>query len=176
MKIIIVDIKTAVALLLVILGIPVSAQVYVDTSIEQDVVSPSPVYKLEPKYDSDKVFYSTEIMPEFHGGEKALIKYINKHIKYPQYAQDNNISGKVVVQFVVEKDGSIGEVRIARSVDKVLDNEAIRICKSLPKFSPGKNDNGDPVRVWYTMPIIFKLQGDDDDYEPSPETYNEIYW
>ena len=156
----IVNIKTAVtAMLLAMLAIPASAQEYVDTLVEQDVVSPPLVYKLEPKYDSDEVFYSTAVMPEFPGGEKALIKYINKHIKYPRYAQDNNIQGKVIVQFVVEKDGSIGEVKIVRSIDKDLDREAVRVCKSLPKFIPARNANGDPIRVWYTCPVSFKLQG-----------------
>ncbi|MBR5085785.1 MAG: energy transducer TonB [Muribaculaceae bacterium] len=185
MKNIIINIRTAVAaLLLAMLAIPASAQEYVNTLtlIEQEVkqvavpVLPAFEYNPEPKCVSDEVFMSAATMPEFHGGEKALIKYINKHIKYPRYAQDNNIQGKVVVQFVVEKDGSIGEVKIARSVDKDLDAEAKRVCKSLPKFRPGKNANGDSVRVWYTIPITFKLQADDDLYESAPEPYNEIYW
>lgn len=98
-------------------------------------------------------------MPSFPGGNAAMMRYINANLHYPQMAQDNNIQGKVVVQFVVEKDGSVGEVKVARSVDKELDAEAIRVCKLLPKFSPGRNANGDAVNVWYTLPITFKLQG-----------------
>ena len=124
---------------------------------KKEEAKPEP--KPEPKPESNEVFKSAATMPSFPGGNGALMSYINKHIKYPQSAQDNNISGKVVVQFVVEKDGSIGDVKVVRSVDKALDSEAKRVCKSLPKFSPGKNANGDPVRVWYTLPVQFKLQG-----------------
>ncbi|MBR5085910.1 MAG: energy transducer TonB [Muribaculaceae bacterium] len=125
----------------------------------EKTTTPDKPEKPEPKPESNEVFKSAATMPSFPGGNGALMSYINKHIKYPQSAQDNNIQGKVVVQFVVEKDGSIGEVKVVRSVDKALDSEAKRVCKSLPKFSPGKNANGDPVRVWYTLPVQFKLQG-----------------
>ena len=120
---------------------------------------PKPEAKPEPKPESNEVFKSAATMPSYPGGSGALMKYISSHIHYPQSAQDNNISGKVIVQFVVEKDGSIGEVKVVRGVDKALDAEAKRVCKSLPKFSPGKNANGDPVRVWFTQPVTFKLQG-----------------
>ena len=112
-----------------------------------------------PRNDKEEVFYSTHQMPMFPGGDGALMKYLEKNIHYPMSAKDNAIQGKVIVQFVVEKDGSIGEVKVARSVDRDLDREAIRLCKSLPKFSPGRNANGEPVRVWYTLPVTFKLHG-----------------
>jgi protein TonB len=115
--------------------------------------------KEEPKPEKDEVFTSAAHMPSFPGGDGALMKYLSSNIRYPQAAADNNIQGKVVVQFVVEKDGRIGEVKVVRGVDKDLDNEAKRVCKSLPKFSPGRNAVGDPVRVWYTLPVQFKLQG-----------------
>ena len=86
------------------------------------------------------------------------MKYLSSHIQYPAMAQENNVQGRVVVQFVVEKDGHVGEVKVVRSVDKDLDKEAIRVCKTLPKFTPGRQ-NGQPVRVWYTLPVNFKLQG-----------------
>ena len=73
-------------------------------------------------------------------------------------AAENNVQGKVIVQFVVDKTGKVGEVKVVRNVDKDLDNEAIRVCKALPKFTPGRQ-NGRPVSVWYTLPIQFKLQG-----------------
>ena len=115
--------------------------------------------KPEPKPKEDEVFKSAAHMPTFPGGDAALMSHINKNIKYPQVAQDNGVQGKVIVQFVVEKDGRVGEVKVARGVDKDLDREAVRVCKTLPKFSPGRNAVGDPVRVWYTLPITFKLQG-----------------
>ena len=115
--------------------------------------------KPEPKPKEEEVFKSAAHMPSFPGGDAALMKFINSNIKYPQLAQDNGVQGKVVVQFVVEKDGRVGEVKVARGVDKDLDREAVRVCKMLPKFSPGRNAVGDPVRVWYTLPVTFKLQG-----------------
>lgn len=106
-----------------------------------------------------EVFSSAAHMPSFPGGDAAMMSYINHNIRYPQSAADNYVEGKVIVQFVVEKDGSVGEVKVARSMDKELDAEAIRVCKSLPKFSPGRNAEGDPVRVWYTLPVTFSLYG-----------------
>lgn len=97
-------------------------------------------------------------MPSFPGGDTALINFLRDHLRYPEKAAKNNIQGKVIVQFVVEKSGHIGEVKVARGVDKELDREAVRVVKSLPSFSPGLNSDGDPVRVWYTLPITFNLQ------------------
>lgn len=111
------------------------------------------------KTEKDEVFTSAAHMPSFPGGSGALMKYIWSHLRYPESAAANNVNGKVIVQFVVERDGSVGEVKVARSVDKDLDAEAIRVCKSLPKFSPGRNAEGEAVSVWYTLPITFKLQG-----------------
>lgn len=106
----------------------------------------------------EEIFRSVEQPPAFPGGDAALMKYLSSHIQYPTMAQENNIQGKVVVQFVVEKDGHVGDVKVVRSVDKDLDREAVRVCKSLPKFTPGRQ-NGQAVRVWYTLPVNFKLQG-----------------
>jgi protein TonB len=86
------------------------------------------------------------------------MKYLSSHINYPPMAAENNVQGKVILQFVVGKDGRVGEVKIARSVDKDLDKEAMRVVKSLPKFIPGRQ-NGQAVPVWYTLPVSFKLQG-----------------
>ena len=108
--------------------------------------------------EETKVFTSVEQMPQFPGGEAELLKWISTHIKYPAIAMENNVQGKVVVQFVVTRDGSIGEVKIARGKDPDLDKEAMRVVKTLPKFIPGKM-NGQAVNVWYTLPINFKLQG-----------------
>ncbi len=96
-------------------------------------------------------------MPQFPGGEAEMMKYLAQNIQYPVNAARNNVEGRVVLQFVVEKDGRIGEVKIARTVDPELDAEALRVVKSMPNFIPGRQ-NGKPVAVWYTIPISFKLQ------------------
>ena len=125
--------------------------------IDNEVIILPHTIKEEIKIDDqDKIYRSAEQMPQFPGGEAGLMKYIESHINYPPIAAKNHIQGRVVVQFVVEKNGSIGEVKVVRKVDKDLDKEAIRICKSLPKFTPGRQ-NGQTVAVWFTMPITFKL-------------------
>ena len=111
-----------------------------------------------PKEVKEEVFRSVEQMPQFPGGEAALMKYLQSHIQYPPMAAENNVQGRVVVQFVVDKTGKVGEVKVVRSVDKDLDKAAVRVCKSLPKFTPGRQ-NGQAVSVWYTLPVTFKLQG-----------------
>ena len=112
----------------------------------------------KPKEVKEEVFRSVEQMPQFPGGEAALMKYLQSHINYPPMAAENNVQGRVVVQFVVDKTGKVGEVKVVRNVDKDLDKEAVRVCKSLPKFTPGRQ-NGQAVSVWYTLPVTFKLQG-----------------
>ncbi len=112
----------------------------------------------EPEVSQD-VYESVEQMPEFPGGQAEMMKYLAQNIQYPANAAKNNVEGRVAVQFVIEKDGRIGEVKIARSVDPELDAEALRVVKSMPNFIPGRQD-GKPVAVWYTIPISFKLQGE----------------
>ena len=128
----------------------------VTRTLKEEVVVEKPVEK--PKEVKEEVFRSVEQMPQFPGGEAALMKYLQSHINYPPMAAENNVQGKVVVQFVVDKTGKVGEVKVVRSVDKDLDREAVRVCKSLPKFTPGRQ-NGQAVSVWYTLPVTFKLQG-----------------
>ncbi len=111
----------------------------------------------EPEVSED-VYESVEQMPQFPGGEAEMMKYLAQNIQYPVNAARNNVEGRVVLQFVVEKDGRIGEVKIARTVDPELDAEALRVVKSMPNFIPGRQ-HGKPVAVWYTIPISFKLQG-----------------
>ena len=125
------------------------------TAVEEVVVEKK---EEKPKEVKEEIHTLVEQMPQFPGGDAALMKYLSSHINYPPMAAENNVQGKVILQFVVEKDGRVGEVKIARSVDKDLDKEAIRVVKSLPKFTPGRQ-NGYPVRVWYTLPVNFKLQG-----------------
>jgi len=128
----------------------------VTRTLKEEVVVEKPVEK--PKEVKEEIFRSVEQMPQFPGGEAALMKYLQSHINYPPMAAENNVQGRVVVQFVVDKTGKVGEVKVVRSVDKDLDREAVRVCKSLPKFTPGRQ-NGQAVSVWYTLPVTFKLQG-----------------
>lgn len=106
----------------------------------------------------NEVFGSSAHMPSFPGGDWALIRFFSENVVYPEEAYKNHIEGKVIVQFFIEKTGKVGEVKVARGVDKELDAEAVRVCKSLPDFSPGRNAVGEPVGVWYTMPVTFKIQ------------------
>ena len=107
--------------------------------------------------DEGEVFQVVEQMPEFPGGMDKLMEYLSKNITYPSIAQENNIQGRVIVEFVVNKDGSIVEPKVMRSVDTSLDNEAMRVIKSMPKWNPGKQ-RGKAVRVRYTVPVLFRLQ------------------
>ena len=116
------------------------------------------VEEKKPEPVKEEVFRAVEQMPTFPGGEAELMKWLRDHIQYPTVAMENNIQGRVVVQFVVTKTGKVGEVKVVRSVDRDLDKEAIRVCKSLPDFIPGRM-NGQAVNVWYTLPVQFKLQG-----------------
>lgn len=120
-------------------------------------VADEPV-KAEPKPEvENKVFDVVEVMPSFPGGAAALMKYLNDNIKYPVVAQENGVQGRVVISFVVEKDGSITDVKVAKSVDPSLDREAQRVVKGMPHWIPGKQ-NGSAVRVKYTVPVTFRLQ------------------
>ena len=112
---------------------------------------------------SKKVYRSVDQMPQFPGGEAGLMRYLQSNINYPANAAMNNIGGRVILQFVVEKDGHIGEVKVVRSIDPEIDAEAVRVVKSLPDFIPGRQD-GEPVAVWYTIPVSFKVQS-----EPQPQ-------
>ncbi len=115
------------------------------------------VEEKKPEPVKEEIFTAVEQMPQFPGGEAELLKYIATHIKYPTMAAENNIQGRVVVKFVVKKDGNVGEVVVLRGKDPDLDKEAVRVVKTLPRFIPGKM-NGQAVSVWYTLPINFKLQ------------------
>ena len=109
------------------------------------------------KVEKTKVFDVVERMAQFKGGDTALMGYLNKNIKYPVNAEKNGIQGRVVTTFVVERDGSITDVRVIKSVDPSLDKEAVRVIRSMPKWNPCKQ-NGTAVRVKYTMPITFILK------------------
>ena len=110
-----------------------------------------------PVEEEAKVYNVVEQMPSFPGGETALLKYVTTHIKYPAIAQEQEISGVVVLRFVVKEDGSVGEVIVQKSLEKHCDEEAVRVVKSLPRFIPGKQQ-GKAVRVWYTLPVRYVIQ------------------
>lgn len=131
-----------------------------DRNVTRELKNEVVVEEKKPVVEEKKeeVFRSVEQMPTFPGGDAALMKWLSSHINYPTMAQENNVQGKVIVQFVVTKTGNVGEVKVVRSVDRDLDREAVRVCKSLPKFVPGRQ-NGQAVNVWYTLPVSFKLQG-----------------
>jgi protein TonB len=111
-----------------------------------------------PKHvEENKVFDVVEQMPSFPGGNAALMEYLSKNVKYPVVAQENGVQGRVVVSFVVERDGSITDVKVVKSVDPSLDREASRVVSSMPRWIPGKQ-NGSAVRVKYNVPVSFRLQ------------------
>src|SRR6185312_6272502 len=105
---------------------------------------------------NDTVYSVVETLPEFPGGMQALLTYVAKNTKYPQNAVKNKIEGKVIVNFIIEKDGSVTNVKPYRGVSPDLDKEALRVISSLPKWKPGAQ-HGKPVRTAYTMPIAFQL-------------------
>ena len=107
--------------------------------------------------DSNKIFKEVEQQPEFPGGIQKMMQWLSEHIQYPESAKKAKQEGRVVVRFVVQKDGSIGDVEIVRGQTPDLDKEAIRVVKSFPRFTPGKSE-GKPVAVWYALPIAFKLE------------------
>ena len=120
------------------------------------VAAPPPPPAPKPEV-ATKVFDVVEEMPSFPGGNGALMSYLNSNVKYPVVAQENGVQGRVIISFVVERDGSISDVKVARSVDPSLDREAQRVVKSMPRWKPGKQ-NGSAVRVKYTVPVVFRLQ------------------
>ena len=142
-----------------------------DTEIEKDeeVVVKEPVKKVVEEEEAEPAFFLVvEDMPKYKGCEglkgdeatqctmKAIMKYVGENVEYPRVAESNDIEGKVFVSFVVDKDGSVTDVQVVRGVDKDLDNAAVKVVKSLPKFTPGKQ-RGKAARVKYNIPIVFKL-------------------
>lgn len=125
---------------------------------ETEVVIAPPVEAPVEEEEEEVVFVVVETMPEFPGGQQALFKYLSENVKYPVIAQENGIQGRVICQFVVNKDGAIVDVEVVRSGgDPSLDKEAVRVIKSMPKWNPGKQ-RGKAVRVKYTVPVNFRLQ------------------
>lgn len=111
----------------------------------------------EPAPKEEEIFVAVEQQAEFPGGMAALMKWLSNNIRYPEAAQQNDVQGRVIVKFVVEKDGSVSQVQILKGVDKDLDKEALRVVNKMPKWQAGKN-NGVAVRSYFTLPVNFRLQ------------------
>lgn len=127
---------------------------------KEEVVAPvSPEAKEAPADSTAKeeVFMVAEQMPEYPGGMKEMLKFLQENVKYPENAMKNNVQGRVIVQFVIEKDGTPTEFKVLRSVDPDLDAEALRVLQTMPKWKPGMQ-KGQVVRVKFTVPVSFKLQ------------------
>lgn len=105
----------------------------------------------------EKVYDVVEVMPSFPGGQSALMQYLGNNIQYPVEAQENGVQGRVIISFVVENDGGISHVKVAKSADPALDREAMRVVETMPKWIPGKQ-NGECVRVRYSVPVVFRLE------------------
>ncbi len=135
--------------------IDINAEVNQDEIIEEYVYEAPEIE--EEEIEEEEVFKSVEEQPEFPGGVAKLLEYVQKNLKYPMMARESDIQGRVFVGFIVEKDGSITNVQVLRGIGGGCDEEAVRVVQSLPKFKPGKQ-RGNPVRVQYTLPIVFKLQ------------------
>jgi protein TonB len=126
-----------------------------NTEVEEYI---APVMSQEEESEEERqIFMVVESMPEFPGGEASLYKFLAENIKYPQMAKESGIQGRVFVTFVVERDGSVTDVRVLRGIGGGCDEEAIRVVKNMPKWSPGKQ-RGKPVRVQYNLPVKFTLQ------------------
>lgn len=119
--------------------------------------TPPPPPKPVEEEATEEIFVVVEKQPEFPGGTTALMKFLGDNIKYPVIAQENGIQGRVITNFVVERDGSISDVQVVRGQDPSLDREAVRVIKTMPKWAPGQQ-RGKPVRVRFTLPVVFRLQ------------------
>ena len=118
--------------------------------------------------DDDKVYDVVEQQPEFPGGTSGMAKWLGDNIKYPAEAAKQGIEGRVIVQFVVGSDGTVGDVKVVRPVNPLLDQEALRVINAMPKWTPGKQD-GKPVAVKYTIPVTFRQNGGAADGKAQPD-------
>lgn len=137
----------------------VEDDIEIDVTADEDteVEEYTPQFEEEEEVEEEKVFMVVEKQPSFPGGEQARMEYLSENIEYPQLARESGIQGTVYVTFVVEKDGSITDVRVLRGIGGGCDEEAIRVVKNMPKWEPGEQ-RGKPVRVQFNMPIRFTLQ------------------
>ena len=117
---------------------------------------PPPPPKPKEEEVTEEIFVVVEEQPEFPGGNAAMMKFLGDNIRYPVIAQENGIQGRVICNFVVERDGSITDVQVVRGVDPSLDREAVRVIQQMPRWKPGKQ-RGSAVRVRFTLPVVFRL-------------------
>ena len=144
----------------------VDDDVQVDTSVDikgpeddntaVDIQNTTPIEE-DNTEEEEEIFTIVEKQAGFPGGQQALMQFLKKELQYPQVAIDNNVQGRVMVSFVVNKDGSIQDVQVARGVDPVLDQEAIRVVKKMPKWTPAEQ-RGKPCRSRFTLPVLFKFK------------------
>ena len=133
-----------------------------DESVKEQSVVPAsdsvaaPVAAEVPE-TQDSVYTVVEQMPEFPGGVNKLLDFISQNLQYPASAMESCIQGRIIVQFVIEKDGSVSNIKVIRGIEPACDAEAVRVVKLMPKWTPGKQ-NGEPVRCEYTLPVTFRLQ------------------
>ena len=139
-----------------------------DADVEEDIMASTEdntesvdlaemdVIEVEEEPQEEEVFMVVEDQPEFPGGTAALLEYLRKNIKYPAICRENNIQGRVLVTFIVNKDGAIVEPEVVKSVNPSLDKEALRVISTMPNWKPG-SQRGKPVRVKYTVPVNFRL-------------------
>lgn len=126
--------------------------------LQNTFTPPAPVQRSQEEVAEDtQIFEFLEEMPEFPGGQAAMMKWLSENVKYPAIATENNIQGRVMVSFVVERDGSISNVKVVRGVDPSLDKEAVRLINNMPKWKPGMQ-TGKPVRARFNIPVTFKLR------------------
>ena len=140
-----------------------------DADIEEDIMASTEdnvewvdiddydVVTVEPEPEEEEIFMVVEDQPEFPGGTAALLEYLRKNIKYPAICRENNIQGRVLVTFIVNKDGAIVEPEVVKSVNPSLDKEALRVISQMPNWKPGYQ-RGKPVRVKFTVPVNFQLK------------------
>jgi TonB family protein len=119
-----------------------------------------------PRIDSEGVYLVPDEMPKFPGGMQAMMKYLSTNVKYPVEAQKKGVSGRVIIQFVVMEDGTLGQEKVVRGVDPLLDEEALRVVKAMPKWTPGVAD-GKTVKVRFTIPVMFSLSKKKNDHAPN---------
>ena len=134
----------------------VEDEVEIENEVEIEETDTDEDEIVEIEEDDEEFFMVVENMPEFPGGDLGLMKFIQKNVRYPAIAKEYNITGKVYISFIVDKQGSVTNVKIVRGVDKNLDAEALRVVSLLPKYKPGKQ-RGKAVRVMFTIPINFTL-------------------
>ena len=132
-------------------------EINVETTQDEVIDDYVPVEQEEEEVVEQEVFTIVEQMPSFPGGDQKMYQYLGNNIKYPQVARETGIQGRVFVNFVVEPDGSVSNVKVLRGIGGGCDEEAMRVVKSMPKWTPGKQ-RGKAVRVSYTLPVVFKLQ------------------